>query len=278
MTQSYTSLKVTFSVVAYNSPYAEIERVVRSILLYAGAKTIYIVDNSPVDKLSALCQLDACVRYKHFPENLGFGVANNWAMKQAREEGCAYHFVVNPDIYYDKDVVAPMIDYLEAHPMVGELMPRILSPDGSKQHLPKLIPSPLMLLQRQLSRIWMNGGGKWMERFEMRAMRDDRVYEIGQASGCFVALRMKSYEKCGGFDPRYFLYFEDADLCRNIHKHYVTAYFPMVSVYHEYGRAASKNMRHFMYFLSSCVKYFCKWGWFFDKERRAYNRFLLSQL
>lgn len=271
-------LRVTFSVVVYNSPYEEVERVVKSLLLYKEEKTIYVVDNSPTVSLPFICQLDACIRYKHFPSNIGFGAAHNWALERAHEEGSSYHFIVNPDVYYDQDVAAPMVEYLEAHPMIGEMMPRILSPDGTKQYLPKLMPTPLMLLQRQADRLFHGRCQQWMERFEMRSMRDDRVYEIGHVSGCFAVLRMEAYEKCGGFDKRFFLYFDDTDLSRRVHQHYVTAYYPMAYVYHKYGHAASKSTKHFMLFLVSLIKYFNKWGWLFDKERKRSNRLFLSQL
>lgn len=271
-------LRVTFSVVVYNSPYGDVERVIKSMLLYKGAKTIYIADNSSEASFSSVSQLDSCLVYKHFPTNVGFGVAHNWALERAREEGSSYHFIVNPDVYYDVDVVVPMVDYLEVHPKVGEMMPRILSPNGSVQHLPKLMPTPLMLLQRRMYRMFGKVGQRWMERFEMRSMHTDRVYKIGHVSGCFAVLRMEAYEKCGGFDKRFFLYFDDTDLSRRVHKHYLILYYPMVFVYHKYGHAASKNMKHLSMFVLSLIKYFNKWGWLFDKERKRYNHSILSQL
>ena len=273
-----TCTKITLSLVVYNSPYNEVERVVKSLLLYTAEKIIFVVDNSPTNALSKISQLDTCICYKHLSTNVGFGAAHNWAIEQAKKQGSVYHFIVNPDIYYDKDVIAPMLSYLEEHPRVGEMMPRILSPDGSVQYLPKLMPTPLMLLRRKLSKYFKRSGAWWLRNFEMRSMRNDSVYEVGHVSGCFAAIRMEAIAKCGAFDDRFFLYFEDTDLSRRIHQHYITAYFPKVAVYHEYGNAASKNIKCFFLFIKSMCKYFNKWGWFFDKERKQSNRFFLSQL
>lgn len=57
-----------------------------------------------------------------------------------------------------------------------------------------------------------------MKRFEMRQMTDDKVYDIGHVSGSFAAFRMKALDDCGTFDSRFFLYFEDTDISRRIHK------------------------------------------------------------
>ena len=273
------SLYVTFSVVTYNTPYDELERVIKSLLLYPGEKKIFVADNSKEDFISQrLHELDEHICYKHFPKNVGFGTAHNWAISQAQNVGSKYHIVVNPDIYYFKDVVAPILDYMEQNPSVGELMPCILSPNGSVQYLPKLMPTPLMLLQRRLHKAIVFYGTHWMQRFEMRPMRNDRVYEVGHVSGCYAVMRMEALKRCGMFDQRYFLYFEDTDLSRRICKHYKTVYFPYVMVYHKYGHSAIKSIKCFKHFICSLVKYFCKWGWCFDKFREESNKRFLSQL
>lgn len=86
-----------------------------------------------------------------FPKNIGFGQAHNWAISEAKKKGSKYHFVVNPDIFYSKDAVLPMVEFMEHNQEVGEMMPKILYPNGRTQFLPKLMPSPLMLAQRKLS-------------------------------------------------------------------------------------------------------------------------------
>lgn len=271
--------KVTFSVVVYKQPIDELKSVVNSILLYTSPAKLYIIDNSPTDEAHILSKMNSCIVYQHIPENIGFGKAHNIAMKQAMDLGSKYHFIVNPDIYYDKDVVAPMTEWLDANPSVGQMMPMILNVDGTKQFLPKLMPSPQMLLWRRLRNVAPKFHKKKMLSFEMRSMRDDKVYDVGHVSGCFSAVRVEALRQCGLYDDRFFMYFEDTDLTRRIRqKGFRTVFFPFASVYHDYGHGAAHNYKLFVIFFTSFVKFFNKWGWFFDSKRRKCNKFFLSQL
>jgi GT2 family glycosyltransferase len=91
-------------------------------------------------------------------------------------------------------------------------------------------------------------------------------------SGCFMFLRMQMIKKIGGFDDRFFMYFEDFDLCRRLHTVSKTIYYPFVSIMHV---CASEHHRKFSLFkisFISALKYFNKWGWLFDKQRVQINR------
>jgi GT2 family glycosyltransferase len=82
----------------------------------------------------------------------------------------------------------------------------------------------------------------------------------------------------GFYDERFFMYFEDFDLSRRINKLYKTVYYSDVHVFHEYERGAQKSLILFKIFIQSAIKYFNKWGWFFDNERRAINKATLKNL
>jgi GT2 family glycosyltransferase len=79
------------------------------------------------------------------------------------------------------------------------------------------------------------------------------------------------------FDERYFLYVEDVDLSRRVQRHYRAMYCPDATVCHAYGRAAHRTVKAFFYFLRSAVRYFNKWGWFWDGERTQINRRALAE-
>ncbi len=269
--------KVSFSIVLYRHPIQELQAVLASVLLYKGEKRIFLIDNSPTREAEGLTQLDNSIQYVFNGRNAGFGQGHNRGLELAARYGSKYHFVLNPDITYHKDVVAQMLDFMEQHEDVAQLMPCILYPDGRPQYLPKLCPTPQFLFWRQLKHPYATHERR-MERFEMRAMRNDRTYDVACISGCFSALRMSAVQEVGGYDKRYFMYFEDTDLTRRLHRRFRTVYFPMVSVHHAYGHGAAKNPRLFLNFVCSCIKYFCKWGWFFDNERRAFNKEVLRQV
>ncbi len=85
-------------------------------------------------------------------------------------------------------------------------------------------------------------------------------------------VRTTVFEKVGGFDERFFMYAEDVDLSRRIHRNYKTIFYPKVSITHEYEKGSYTNYKLLKYHITSLFKYFCKWGWFFDKERRDINQ------
>lgn len=91
-------------------------------------------------------------------------------------------------------------------------------------------------------------------------------------------LRTNILKKVGLFDEKFFMYLEDTDLTRRIHKVAKTIYFPYVHIYHEYGKGSYKNFKLLYYHIDSAIKYFNKWGWFFDKERDFINKTTLKKL
>lgn len=96
--------------------------------------------------------------------------------------------------------------------------------------------------------------------------------------GCFMFMRMSALEKVGFFDESIFLYTEDIDLTRRMHKHYQTIFFPEVTIVHNHKQSSYKNKRVMLLHIKSAITYFNKWGWFFDKERRTWNRLVLCAL
>ncbi|MBA4056764.1 MAG: glycosyl transferase family 2, partial [Marivirga sp.] len=81
----------------------------------------------------------------------------------------------------------------------------------------------------------------------------------------------------GLFDERFFLYTEDTDLSRRIHKYYRTVFFPEVTIYHYHQRGSYKNLNLLWRNIRSAIKYFNKWGWALDKERDDFNARTLMQ-
>lgn len=268
--------KVSFCIVLYKQPLEELKRVISSILLYEYEKRIYLIDNSDTDSLKVLRSLDTSITYLWLGQNLGFGKANNIAIRQAHDWGSKYHAIVNPDIFYHTDIIAPMTSYMDSHPDVGAMMPQILNPDGTLQYLPKLTPSPWKLFWRKCP--WPQTLHRRVtDRFEMRGMKQDRTYDILHVTGCFAIYRMTTLWQVGGFDDRYFMYFEDTDLSRKIHECQRTIYYPLAHVYHDYGNGASKEKRLFFFFIISAFKFFWKWG-FLDLQGHKLNLQVLAQL
>jgi len=268
-------IKISISIVTYNHKYAELEPTIKSILGCTSTFKLNIIDNSKFDVLRT--KIDPSqIDYIFNNSNIGFGAAHNIALKKAKNEGSKYHFVVNPDIHFEDGTIEKIIDFMELNSDIGLLMPIILYPNGNIQHLPKLLPTPIDLLIRRigiLRKVFFNR----LSRYEMEKHSDSMTFETPIVSGCFSCFRIEALKKTGLYDETFFMYFEDFDISRRIHKYYKTISFSGASVFHEYERGAQKNSRLFKIFISSAIKYFNKWGWFFDKERKRINKDALTQ-
>ena len=267
--------KITSSIVLYNNDSVVLEKAIHAVLGTALQVKLYLIDNSPTDVLKNIVS-DPRIEYMHNPANPGFGAAHNIALKKSIELGSKFHFIVNPDIYFTADVIASMVEYMASDHTIGMMMPEVLNEDGSIQYLPKLLPNPFSIIRRKFSRA-MPGYAQFIERYELRSVPSKMIYNAPVLSGCFTLLNMEAVKRVGMYDDAFFMYFEDWDLSRRMHKAYKTLYYPRVSVVHEYESGANKSKKLFKIFVNSAVTYFNKWGWIFDKERNMFNKKALKQ-
>ena len=261
---------VALSIVLYQPKPDELLPVLRSCAASrAMLSAVFIVDNSPDQGIRGLIESFGFI-YFHRPDNPGFGAGHNMAFQQAGSES-KYFFVVNPDIEFQPGTLEAMLRYMEQHPNVGAIGPRVTYPDGSLQYNRTLLPTPLNLVLR---RFFPNSPAtrRMNEDFELRRLSSQRAAEVPALTGCFLLMRAPLIRHLGGFDERFFMYFEDYDLCRRIRQKMQLVYFPEVSVMHEHARASHRNRRLMLAIFSSGMKYFNKWGWVFDRERGRINR------
>jgi GT2 family glycosyltransferase len=259
------------SVVVYRNPLEQVSEVIGSFLNTKLNVRLYVIDNSPEDGVRKLC-VDRRVTYIFNRRNLGFGPGHNIAMRVSPEEA-HYHLVLNPDVYFGSEVLEKLFSFARSRPDIGLIMPKVLNPDGSIQHLCKLLPTPLdLILRRFLPQILKPFAEDRMARFEFRHRDYNSVLSVPSLSGCFMMISRTALSQVGVFDERYFMYLEDLDLCRRIHKRFKTIYFPEVAIYHRYGKGSYRNVRLMMYHIISALQYFQKWGWFSDVERVDFNR------
>ena len=271
---------LNISIVLYHNKKEQIKKAIESVLNTDLNITLYLVDNSLTDSLRDLERIDKRIKYMFNNSNLGFGRAHNIALKKSIEENVPYHLVLNPDVYFEKGVLEELYNFMEANKDVGLVMPKVLYPDSTIQYLCKLLPTPLDLFGRR----FLNFGlfrkivEKRNEIYELKFTGYNKIMEVPYLSGCFMFIRTEVLKKVGLFDERFFMYLEDTDLSRRIHRVSKTVYYPEVSIYHEYGKGSYKNPKLLKYHLDSAIKYFNKYGWFFDKERDEINNKTLEKL
>ncbi|MDE7076978.1 MAG: glycosyltransferase family 2 protein [Alistipes sp.] len=259
---------ITASIVAHHTKQDDLNRLIDCVMR-SPIEVLYIVDNSSHDALRQKVADNAKIRYIH-SLNLGYGAGHNIALRLAMEVGARYHAVLNPDVYWTDKVIEELIEFMEQHKDFGLVMPRILYPDGSIQQLCKLLPTPMDLFVRRFIPV-ASLRKRLDHHYEMQWADYDRTMEVPSLSGCFMFMRCSVLQQIGLFDERFFMYAEDLDLCRRIGEVSKTMYHPVVSVYHEYAKGSYKNKKLLKYHMHSVIRYFNKWGWFFDTKRRQKN-------
>jgi GT2 family glycosyltransferase len=270
-------MDVTASIVTYQTDENEISSLLNCLSDTNLGIRMILVDNSPNKDLgSVVKQKYTSVEYVHNEKNVGYGAAHNMALRESIRSS-KYNLVVNPDISFNEGTLEKIYSYMENHLEVGLLMPKILYPDGSVQYLCKLLPTPFDLLIRRFSPV-KSLFKKKNERYELRFTGYDSIMEVPYLSGCFMFMRSAALLDMGIFDERFFMYLEDTDLSRRIYTKYKTLYYPAVQVYHQFKKSSYKKLRPFFYHTISAIKYFNKWGWIFDTERREINSRTLESL
>ena len=86
-----------------------------------------------------------------------------------------------------------------------------------------------------------------------------------------MLLRVSALKEVCIFDERFFLYTDDIDLSRRLHEKYKTLYYPRQTIIHYYARGSYNNKKLLRVHIVSMCRYFNKWGWFIDKDRRRVN-------
>lgn len=285
---------ITASIVTYNHHLLDIEPVLRS-LFASPVDRVYVIDHS-YDIMPYLEDELNQFRDRVFTgepelrkkvengflmiymrhENNGYGGGHNVALKEAIKLGSKYHLVVNPDIWFGPRVIPALAEYMNTHDDVAQMMPKVLYPNGVIQRLAKMSSTPMNLFGRRfLPEFFIR---KYNNRYELRCTEFKMNLNVPTLSGCFMFLRVKTIEKEGLFDERFFLYGEDFDMTRRLHEKYKTIYYTDVPVYHKFSRMSYHSLRLTVVHMMSMIKYFNKWGWFKDPQRKEFDRRLLKEI
>ena len=213
--------------------------------------------NEPVDRLAAKADLFVTSRL-----NLGYGRAINLLVSRL-DRLPKYIAIMNTDLTWRPGSFNKLLAWMHHHPDVSLAVPQICDQDGYPQFLSKRNPTLLALISRRF--IPDNLKPDWLKRYDnwyvMSEFDYSRVFESSYLSGCCMIVLSQSFLKVGGFDQRYFLYLEDADLTRSLSQFGRCVHLPIASVTHNWGRGNYKSVRLMLVNLVSAWRYFCKWGW-----------------
>lgn len=261
---------LNISIVLYHPRWEqEVVPLVEELLRCKRLRKIYLIDNSE-RKCAEVPISSTKLRYMFMNANLGYGKAHNIALRESAYYRTAYHLVINSDVRVKASEINEMLDWMDQNPHVGQMMPRIVGVDGAQQYVAKRLPTPIDVFGRRFLPKWMIA--RRNRRYELRDKDLDRPINAPYLSGCFMLLRTTVAVEAGLFDERYFMYPEDIDLTRTIHRNWITLYHPQWTIVHAHEQASYKNKKMLWVHIQNMCRYFNKWGWFFDSERRSFNR------
>lgn len=240
---------------------------------------IIVVNNSPADDLNDLSARYPQVNWLNSPRNLGMGGGNNFGLTRARGE---YILILNPDTVVKDDAVATLLNYLKEHPEAAIIGPKLIYPDGSLQYSCARFPGFFMpLLRRTFLGDYFKDS---RDGFQMIDFNHEVLAPVDWLMGSCLMFK-KETRLPGGqiwsprFDERYFMYFEDTDLCRTAwSKGLEVIYQPAAIVIHDHQRESAKNPWYLAILkdkitwihILSWFKYFIKWG-FSPAQKYAKN-------
>lgn len=249
---------ISGSIVLHNNK-STLRKTLTSIRTYTQGVNfdLYLIDNASKDGSVKIAQeVYPEAKLLCNAENVGFGAAHNRVRGMLTSK---YHCIINPDIILTEESIAKMAAYMDDHPEVALLSPRVVFPKtGEDQILGKRNPKIKYLVASRMR--FLKVAEKALDEYAMRDADYSQPFEIENATGCFMFIRTDVYKRIGGFDERYFLYFEDCDITRAIGKYGKTLYYPYAIVGHEWARESKKDTRLLLIQIQSMFKYFSKWS------------------
>lgn len=193
-----------------------------------------VVDNKSTDQtLLQLSQFNN-IRLIKNSENLGFGTANNIGVKKSSGD---HLLLLNPDASVEPDCILKLEQYLEEHRETAIVGPKLLNSDGSVQkevaNFPSLVSQILILLR--LHRVF------FFSRLVYPTIDYNQTQEVEHLMGAALLIRRAVFEEIGGFDEKFFLWFEETDLLKRIKDNgYKIVYYPGTSVTHLVGQSTKQ--------------------------------------
>lgn len=190
-------------------------------------------------------------------ENVGYGKAINQATKFAKGK---YLLVLNPDTVCLKDSIYLMAERMKQDKEIGVIGPQQIDKKGNTLHsigsMPRL-PDALFALSF-INRLWPNN--PYSKKYWAKNVDRNKEQETETVGGAAMMFRKEIFDKVGGFDERFFMYFEEADICLRIKKHgYKILYYPQAKIIHLVGKSASNKKRIRKTFEASRFKFFQKY-------------------
>ncbi len=175
----------------------------------------------------------------------GFGANHNAAFYKYQNDS-TYFCVVNPDIRLNQDPFSALLACLK-NDAIGLVAPMVVGENGLQEDSARVFPTPFKIFCK------LFGGAKSSD-YEIK---NDLVYP-DWVGGMFMLFQREIFEKLNGFNERFFLYYEDVDLCARLKLlGYEVALCPAAKVVHDARRSSHGSFRYLKWHLASMLRFFC---------------------
>lgn len=259
------------SIVLYQHTAEDVQPTINSLLANDLVELIVLIDNAGCEWANRLN--NQRITYIKSENNNGFGHGHNQAIDKYINQ-CNYFIICNPDIEFSADTIEILYTFARTgnHRFIA---PKIIYPDGKDQHVCRLLPTPIHMFLRRFLPFFSKHFNK---KYELHEADYSQIFSVPAISGCFMFIESELLNKLQGFDPRYFMYFEDVDLCRRALPYATPMFCADATVTHAFAKGSYKNFTLMCHHVRSAIHYFNKWGWFFDIERRKINQKCMDRL
>ncbi len=197
---------------------------------------IYVIDNASADGSADMVrQKYSQVKLISNKENLGFGRANNQALKQATGQ---YILLLNPDTEIRPGALAVLMDFLDNHSQAGVVAPQLINSDGSVQLSCRAFPSFIGMLAELTGISRLMPPGSKLREYKMLDWQHNTERQVDQPEGACLLIRKKIFDQVGIFDEGYFMLFEEVDWLYTVKKAGWQIWFtPTAKVIHHLGQS-----------------------------------------
>lgn len=175
----------------------------------------------------------------------GFGANHNAAFQQFQADA-AYFCIVNPDIRIHEAIFDVLIQGIEQQKMVGVIAPLVRNSLGQVEDSARSLPTPWSILTKALD---LHRNSSFFPELEYA--------KVDWVAGMFMLYSREVFARIGGFDERYFLYYEDVNICCRLHlAGFKVVLLSAVSVEHDAQRSSHRNRKYFLWHLGSMTRFF----------------------
>lgn len=220
---------------------------------------VIVIDNASIDgSIDYVEKRHPENIYIRNKKNLGFGRANNQSIDLIDSP---YTLLLNPDTIIQENTLSTLIEFMNSNRKVGLATCRLLNADGSYSNdAIRNVPNLWSALMRILGITELFPNSKFAGSYFLAKEDPKEVIDVPVISGSFMFIRSELFKQLNGFDDRFFMYFEDTDLCFRVKEAgYEIKYVPNTSIIHFRGESTKKHtLNHHLIFNKALYQFYQK--------------------